>query len=493
MGAIIYYPAQLILYPKNRCPEMSRHFRQEAIVVIRRIHTFVLSSLFLCCILAGPVRGAERDPFVTEPFTPFSFIHVSDFHLGGEPEIERRIARVGEIAKNTGAAFILVTGDQKPYDLQYFKNLMDKLPVPYYLVPGNHDLDQSTASLALYCQVLGPDYYSFTYHNCTFVGIDTETLLERSGYVGYAAPQWHWISQTLREAYQARRNHLIVFGHIPPYYHNRNELDSFWNFPHETRDKFFDIAGLYHVDAYLAGHVHENRVNGASSPVIDISDALGAAPENGYGYCYFRVEEDRITRTYVPLDQVDTIAPAPPVARSLDLPTSDSVCLAWDGGSDNTGIAGYEVYRNGTLIGRAFGDSFTAQGLPAVDEAEYRVVTRDLGGNASAAAIFQTARVDGGPFVENLTAGGAVIRWHTSRPTRGILRLGLTPGDYPVQLTDPALNREHRIAVLGLNAATRFYFTVESDLQVLAKGSANTFVTRNPGERCGARDWARYE
>lgn len=96
-----------------------------------------------------------------------TFIHTSDLQLGMtywflEGEAQHRfaqdrleaIARLGELARETGAAFIVVAGDVFEHNsltrqtLGRAKEAFERLPVPVYLLPGNHDPLVADSSLA---------------------------------------------------------------------------------------------------------------------------------------------------------------------------------------------------------------------------------------------------------------------------------------------------------------------------------------------------------
>lgn len=90
--------------------------------------------------------------------TAVTFIHTSDFQLGMtrwflspsaqsrfDDDREEAVARLGELASETGAEFIVVAGDVFEHNslntstLLRSKEVLKNLPVPVYLLPGNHD------------------------------------------------------------------------------------------------------------------------------------------------------------------------------------------------------------------------------------------------------------------------------------------------------------------------------------------------------------------
>jgi len=72
--------------------------------------------------------------------------------------------------------------------------------------------------------------------------------------------------------------------------------------------------------------------------------------------------------------------------------TITSISLAWDAASDDVGIAGYRVYRDGVLVGSPGGTTFTDTGLAVGSSYTYSVTARDAAGNQSAqSAPFSTS------------------------------------------------------------------------------------------------------
>lgn len=87
-----------------------------------------------------------------------TFIHTSDFQMGMtrwflspaaqsrfDDDREAAVLRLGELATETGAEFIVVAGDVFEHNslnkstLLRAKDMFKRLPVPVYLLPGNHD------------------------------------------------------------------------------------------------------------------------------------------------------------------------------------------------------------------------------------------------------------------------------------------------------------------------------------------------------------------
>ncbi|TQD48927.1 chitinase [Lysobacter aestuarii] len=83
----------------------------------------------------------------------------------------------------------------------------------------------------------------------------------------------------------------------------------------------------------------------------------------------------------------DTTAPSVPTGLASGSQTTTSISLGWSASSDNaggSGVAGYDVYRNGSLVGSPAQPGYTDTGLSPGTSYSYRVRARDNAGNASA-------------------------------------------------------------------------------------------------------------
>ena len=89
----------------------------------------------------------------------------------------------------------------------------------------------------------------------------------------------------------------------------------------------------------------------------------------------------------------DTQAPTTPGSPAKSGSTQTSVSLAWSASSDDTGITGYTVYRDGTSAGAPTGTSYTVSGLSCGTSYLFAVEARDAAGNHSVQATL-TASTD---------------------------------------------------------------------------------------------------
>lgn len=105
----------------------------------------------------------------------------------------------------------------------------------------------------------------------------------------------------------------------------------------------------------------------------------------------------------------DIQPPTAPTGLAAPSSTSDSITLSWNPSSDNVGVTGYEVLREGNLIGSSPTTSFTDTGLASGATFNYVVRARDAAGNISPESAVLTARTQpGAPGGQIVVAAGDI-------------------------------------------------------------------------------------
>jgi chitodextrinase len=82
--------------------------------------------------------------------------------------------------------------------------------------------------------------------------------------------------------------------------------------------------------------------------------------------------------------EADTQPPSVPKGLSASVQSNSSVNLSWGPSSDNVGVAGYRIYRNGVQAATSAVNSYTDTGLASGTEYSYSIAAYDAAGNTSA-------------------------------------------------------------------------------------------------------------
>ena len=117
------------------------------------------------------------------------------------------------------------------------------------------------------------------------------------------------------------------------------------------------------LDDFGSGHL-------VADTGLDPTQCGTASPGGGYDFLH---------------DYMDTFSPAPAVPTGLQLTlAAKSINLTWNAVTDNAGVTGYDVYRNGSLLATAAGPSYSDTTVVPGTTYTYAVAAFDAAGNVSA-------------------------------------------------------------------------------------------------------------
>ena len=98
-----------------------------------------------------------------------------------------------------------------------------------------------------------------------------------------------------------------------------------------------------------------------------------------------------VSKTITVVNINDNEAPTVPTNLKRNAVTTSSITLGWTASTDNSAVAGYRIYRNGTQVGTSATNSYTDTGLSANTGYTYQVDAYDAKPNYSAkSAAFET-------------------------------------------------------------------------------------------------------
>jgi parallel beta-helix repeat protein len=123
----------------------------------------------------------------------------------------------------------------------------------------------------------------------------------------------------------------------------------------------------------------------SSSPVIAAGVTLSQVPTDFFGAS--RGSANDIGKHHLggaTAPAPDTQAPSVPTGLTVTGTTTSSINLAWNASTDNVGVTGYRIYRNGSFLTSIGGTSYSDSGLASSTSYSYRVSAFDAAGNESA-------------------------------------------------------------------------------------------------------------
>jgi len=269
-------------------------------------------------LLAALVLACRSTP-ATSDSQAFFFIQMSDPQFGfftPNAGFERETANFEKAiaaANRLRPAFVVITGDLThrqgdSAQIAEFRRIAAQLDraIPLYIVAGNHDvaLPLSSASLAAYRRLFGPDYFAFESHGIRGVVINSSLIKEPTLAPAESEAQTRWLQSTIGTA-KARGQRILIFQHHPWFLARADEPDQYYNLPLATRREFLDLFEQNGVSHVFAGHYHRNALatDGALEMVTTgpVGKPLGA---DSSGFRIVVVDGRSITHRYYPLDSI---------------------------------------------------------------------------------------------------------------------------------------------------------------------------------------------
>lgn len=313
----------------------------------------------------------------------FTFLHLTDTHVGsprnlGDPEdpsgVDPAIAKeagmwdpdeskrwlyLQKAIKEVNLSnpdFVVVTGDlmygqmnpqEYIYEYEETYRVLQKLNVPVYIVPGNHDYYAQDATLAdgakYWEQYFGPQYFSFDYgpyaHYIGYNSFDWHKF-DRSGTGTVSVPTWggqireeqlNWIKEDLAANAKTSNPDQIkgLFSHHNPLWRDREiwpqsdpEVQKYWEqydakhnprslttlmlgeklgikydqqWHGENAQELTDVMKQYNVDLSLHGHTHIDDVTEKDGILYTTTTAIELTGKPWVGFRNFKMKNGEVT------------------------------------------------------------------------------------------------------------------------------------------------------------------------------------------------------
>jgi hypothetical protein len=186
----------------------------------------------------------------------------------------------------------------------------------------------------------------------------------------------------------------------------------------------------------------------------------------------------------------DTTAPTAPSNLTATALSTNQVSLNWSASTDNVGVSGYKIFRNGTQITTSVNTSFSDNTVLPNSTYDYQVQAYDAAGNSSPnsnSATVITPADTTPPIISSVAASaitnsGAVISWTTNETSDSQVAYGTTTDYGSLTTLNTSLVTSHSQSLSGLDPGTTYHYAVLSKDNAgnLSISSDNTFVTTAP-------------
>lgn len=182
---------------------------------------------------------------------------------------------------------------------------------------------------------------------------------------------------------------------------------------------------------------------------------------------------------------VDTTAPSVPQDLATTSITTTAVNLSWKASTDNVGVTGYKVFRNGTEIATVAGTSYSDTKIATENTYTYTVRAFDVAQNMSADSNIVTVVTPKALLTVTTsvttTGIGATVKWTTNLPSTGIVTYGTSQNALTSRVEDTVAQTSHTVSITNLAKRTTYYYRVtaySADGQVV-ESSILSFKTKN--------------
>lgn len=196
--------------------------------------------------------------------TPFSFVQVSDSHIGfAKPANPDARATYREAVAKIAAlkdqpAFILHTGDvtqlSRDEEFDDAEQILRAANLPVFHIPGEHDMlddGNGAAFLARFGKgTRGDGWYSFDHGGVHFVGLVNVKLLKAGGMGALGPEQLAWLRDDL--AGRAASTPIVVFTHVPLW-----TVYADWGWGTSDGEEALSYLRRFGSVTVLNGHIHQ--------------------------------------------------------------------------------------------------------------------------------------------------------------------------------------------------------------------------------------------
>lgn len=234
-------------------------------------------------------------------------------HLGyNEADLELDSV-VQSVNARSEVDFLIASGDitEKGFDeeLERAKETLEKLNIPYYIIPGNHDTKWSESGTLKFIELWGDDKFAFTEKGTKFIGLNSGIPWRGGG--GHIAPQdLSWLKEELSNT--EKGTEIVFVVHHP--------LD-------KSIDNWYKVTNLlrgYDTELVLCGHGHTNKKMDFNGLDGVMGRAVISKDRDSWGWTMVENLKDSILFREVTRDSVSSVWGTLSKVDSIRAPQVDS-------------------------------------------------------------------------------------------------------------------------------------------------------------------------
>jgi outer membrane protein assembly factor BamB/predicted phosphodiesterase len=212
----------------------------------------------------------------------FKFAHVTDTHVGGSTGAADLMQTVEDINQQTDLDFVILSGDVTEFgsekELLEAKSILNKLKIPVYVTPGNHDSKWSESGNNDFVRIFGSEYFSFGKNGFLFIGTASGPNMRMAP--GLVPREQLVFLESELKGMKDSMQPIVFINHYP--------LD-------ESLSNWYEVTDLLktkNIQVSLLGHGHNNKLfNFEGIPGVMGRSNLRAKEEVG-GYNVVTVTQD---------------------------------------------------------------------------------------------------------------------------------------------------------------------------------------------------------
>ncbi len=177
------------------------------------------------------------------------------------------------------------------------------------------------------------------------------------------------------------------------------------------------------------------------------------------------------------VNYVDNEAPSAPTNLATSGITTDSITLNWSPATDNVSVTGYNLYRDGRMIGTTNSTTYTDSALGMSTTYAYTVTAIDSIGNESVQTTVVSGTTNGIDFgistysVSAKTSNSATVSIALNKLGTVIVKYGNSAAGLKLSAQSTTLNTNHLLNLTRLEKKTTYYY------QIIATDQSGKVVT----------------